>query len=531
MKTLYFNGNIYTGDGFTHSMLVDNGMILALGDSGAMRAQGADAVDLEGKTVIPGLNDSHMHLYGVGTNLTSVQLLGAESIDEIIERAKRFIKENNVPKGTFVTGRGWNQDYFKGEQRLLTKEDLDKISKEHPIVFRRACGHMLSCNSLALEIAGVDENTQARQGGAIDKGKDNKPNGIFREHALEQIESFIPKPDVCTMANTIAKAMEYAASYGLTSIQTNDINDKNYMDMNNAYLKVVENKNAKVRITMQSCFNSLDTFKEYLDSGFYMGMGNSPYRIGPLKLFVDGSLGARTALMRKPYADDQFTRGILCLKQEDLEEFVRLATMHDMQVITHAIGDKAIEMVLDAIEKHGKEGNPLRHGIVHAQITDKALLERFKALNVLAFVQPIFLHYDMHIVKSRVGKELAETSYAFNTMDKMGVHTSFGTDSPVEDLKTFDNIHCSVNRQDLKHMPKEGFMPNEKFNIYDAIRCYTQEGAYASFEEYEKGKLQEGMFADFAVLDRNIFEIPSSELIDTKVLMTVMGGQVTYKAV
>ena len=165
MKTLYFNGNIYTGDGFTHSLLVDNGVIIAVGDAAAMRANGANAFDLEGKTVIPGLNDSHMHLYGVGTNIMSVQMLGAHSPEDVIERAKKFIAENNVPAGTYVTGRGWNQDYFTGEKRLLNRYDLDKISTEHPIVFRRACGHMLVCNSKALELSGVNKNTEACPGG------------------------------------------------------------------------------------------------------------------------------------------------------------------------------------------------------------------------------------------------------------------------------------------------------------------------------------------------------------------------------
>ncbi|MBQ7094563.1 MAG: amidohydrolase family protein, partial [Clostridia bacterium] len=300
--------------------------------------------------------------------------------------------------------------------------------------------------------------------------------------------------------------------------------------MDAAYKKVVADGKAKCRITQQSCFNTLVGFKEYLEAGFRMGNGNSPYRIGPLKLFVDGSLGARTALMRKPYADDPSTVGIECMSQETLNEFVRIATEHKMQVITHAIGDKAIEMVLNAIEKEGGEGNALRHGVVHAQITDKPMLERFKKLNALCFAQPIFLHYDMHVVADRVGEELANTSYNFKTLYDSGVHTSFGTDSPVEDLKTFDNIHCAVNRRDLKHFPEGGWVPSECFTVKEAIDCYTKEGAYASFEEYEKGTLEDGKFADFVVLDRNIFEIPKADLINTKVLMTVMGGEVTYKA-
>lgn len=530
MKTLYFNGNIYTGEGFTHSLLVDNGIILASGDAAAMRASGANAVDLEGRTVLPGFNDSHMHLYGVGTNLMSVQLLGSTGVSDIIERAKKFISDNNIPEGTYVTGRGWNQDYFTSDKRLLTRYDLDKISTKHPIVFRRACGHVLVCNSLALSLAGIGRSTASAPGGSIDKDENGEPTGILREHAMSQVEQFIPQRTVDEMADIIAKAQEYAASYGITSIQTNDINDSNFRIMDAAYKKVAESGRAKVRITMQSCFNTLVGFKEYLEAGFRMGNGNSPYRIGPLKLFVDGSLGARTALMRKPYNDDPSTKGIECMSQETLNEFHRIATEHNMQVITHAIGDRAIEMVLNAIEAEGGKPGELRHGVVHAQITDKALLDRFSQLKALCFAQPIFLHYDMHVVEDRVGEELAKTSYNFKTLYDSGVHTSFGTDSPVEDLKTFDNIHCAVNRRDLRHYPEGGFVPSECFSVKEAIDCYTKEGAYASFEEHEKGTLEDGKFADFVVLDRNIFEIPKADILNTKVVMTVMGGTVTYKA-
>lgn len=530
MKTLYFNGNIYTGEGFTHSLLVDNGIILAVGDAAAMRASGAKAVDLEGHTVVPGFNDSHMHLYGVGTNLMSVQLLGATSIGDIVERAKKFIADNHIPEGTYVTGRGWNQDYFTSEKRLLTRYDLDMISTKHPIIFRRACGHILACNSLALSLAGIDKDVSSVPGGGIDKDENGRPTGILREHAMAQVEQFIPELTSDEMADIIVKAQEYAASYGITSVQTNDITDGNFRTMNEAYKKVADSGRAKVRVTMQSCFNTLVGFKEYLEAGFRMGNGNSPYRIGPLKLFVDGSLGARTALMRSPYHDEPTTKGIECMSQETLNEFHRIATENNMQVITHAIGDRAIEMVLDAIEKEGGKGNELRHGIVHAQITDKALLARFKELNALCFAQPIFLHYDMHVVADRVGEELAQTSYNFKTLYDSGVHVSFGTDSPVEDLKTFDNIHCAVCRRDLKHYPEGGFVPSECFSVIEAVDCYTKAGAYASFEEYEKGTLEDGKFADFVVLDRNIFEIPKADIINTKVLMTVMGGNVTYKA-
>ncbi len=529
MKTLYFNGNIYTGSGFTHSLLEENGVILAMGDAAAMRAEGAKAFDLEGKTVVPGFNDSHLHLMGLGKHLLSVNLLGCKSIDEVKKRTADFIKNNNVEKGAFVTGRGWNQDYFEGEKRLLTRDDLDEVSKDHPIILRRACGHMLTCNSLALEKAGIDENTPAVSGGEIRRDEKGRLSGIFTERAMGLVEGAVPRPDAETVAKYLKKGMEYAASYGLTSLQPNDINDMDYPLIDEAYHLLEQRGEMKTRINVQCCFNTVEGYEKFLNDGYYMGKGNSLYKIGPLKLFVDGSLGARTALMRKPYKDDPNAEGILCTDEKTLDEFYKLAESHKMQVVTHAIGDRAVEMVLGAIERNAEKGNPLRHGVVHAQITDKALLERFKELNAFALVQPIFLHYDMHIVEQRVGKELAETSYNFKTLDDMGVCVSFGTDSPVEDVSTFDNLHCAVNRQDLKGFPEGGYVPSERFSVENAVKCYTHAGALTSFEEYEKGLLEPGMMADFAVLDRNIFEIDKSEIIKTKVLMTVMGGNITYK--
>jgi hypothetical protein len=218
------------------------------------------------------------------------------------------------------------------------------------------------------------------------------------------------------------------------------------------------------------------------------------------------------------------------MPQEEMDAIVAKASKHKMQVITHAIGDAAIEEVLNSYEKVIKNGNnPLRHGVVHCQITDLGLLKRFRDLNVLAFVQPIFLHYDMHIVESRVGKKLASTSYAFNTMDRLGVHVSYGTDCPVEDLDPFANLHCAVSRQDLSNYPDNGFYSDEKVDIYRAVDNYTVASAYASFEENEKGRIKPGEYADIVMLDKNIFSVPSNEIKTTQVLMTILGGNIVYE--
>ena len=253
-------------------------------------------------------------------------------------------------------------------------------------------------------------------------------------------------------------------------------------------------------------------------------------KIGPLKMFTDGSLGARTALMRQDYADAPGQRGIEILTQQELDELVRMADENGMQIAIHAIGDKANEMVLDSYQKViGPEGNTHRHGIVHCQITDLPMLKRYQQMDVYAMVQPIFLHYDLHIVEDRVGKELAATSYAFHTMNQMGLHVSYGTDSPVEDMDPIQNLHCAVCRQDLKHFPAGGYVPEERVDIFQAVDDYTIGGAQNAFEENQKGRLQPGYLADLVMLDQDIFHVPSDKILDTQVLMTMVGGKVVYE--
>ena len=528
MKTLYFNGNIYTGDAFVGALLVEDGVIAETGPEAERSADGAERADLRGKTVIPGFNDSHLHLYGLGRYLRSVQLAGCGGVEEILERTRKFIADNHIPPGSVVTGRGWNEDYFSREKRYPIRDDLDRISAEHPIILRRVCGHVAVCNSLALKAAGIGRNTPPVPGGQILRDGAGEPNGIFTENSIEQIEAIIPPPAVPDIKDAVAAAMDRAVSYGITSVQTNDVND-DFPLIQAAYRELEREGRLKVRVTMQNCFTTLEGFRKYLEQAAVL-RGSDLYRPGPLKLYADGSLGGRTALLSGPYHDDPSACGVQVMPQEEMDAFFQLAEENGLQVIVHAIGDQAVRMVVEAVKHIVAPGNPLRHGIVHAQITSEDLLEEIRKERILAFVQPIFLHYDMHIVRERVGRSLAATSYAFRRMADQGVHVSFGTDCPVEGISPFDNLYCAVTSQDLSGQPEGGFYPDGRFPVRQAVDCYTYEGAYASFEERRKGKLRKGYAADFAVLDKDIFKADPRELRHTKVLLTVMGGRVTYRA-
>jgi predicted amidohydrolase YtcJ len=531
LKTILKNGKIYVEkDNFQEAIFIENGIIQQVGTNEEILKNNADnIIDLQGKTVLPGFNDSHLHLSWIGDSMSSCNLVPAKSIDDIIELGKKFLKENK--NTTVLTGRGWNQDYFtSGEKRLLNRFDLDKISTEIPIVFDRVCGHVSVGNTKALEILNVDENTTI-DGGVIELGDDGKPNGIFNENAVRIIQSIIPEKSDEDKEEDFIKAANYALSLGITSVQSCDITSSNFKSMFNIIHNIYNNKKLKLRYSHQYNFQDINDFKTYLETEHRTGQYDEKFLSkGALKLFKDGSLGARTALMLKDYEDAPDTKGVAALSDEQLQDLCDLATEHGIGVVTHAIGDGAIESVINAYEKTMEGGkNPLRHGIVHCQITSMEQLKRIAKLNIPVMYQPIFLDYDIKIVEARVGKELSSTSYAFNTLYKLGAPISLGTDSPVEDCNPFPNIYCAVTRLGLDGNPVGGFYPNEKMELEDVIDTYTIGSAYNEFKEDFKGRLKPEYVADLIILDRDIFTIDELQIKDIKVEKTMIDGEFVYE--
>ncbi len=530
---ILYNGKIITMDRketIAEAILIKDELIVKVGNNEeilSIKDTDEICIDLQGKSVIPGLNDSHMHLYGFGLSLQMVNLMNSVSIDDLSDRVLTFLGNHSLNENSWIQGRGWNQDYFINNNRFPNRQDLDKISLTHPIVLSRACGHMIVVNSKALELCGIGETTKQVEGGEFDIDL-----GLFREHAMSLIMDNVPNPSLHDIRNMLINALEYANSRGLTSIQTDDLSHAgDYKLMLEAYESLRNEKKLTCRIYEQCLLNSKEQFNEFLSLGYKTGVGDDFFKIGPLKILSDGSLGARTAALRNPYADSPDTNGIMCYSEEELDDLIQTAHLKDMQIAVHCIGDRAMTIVLNSYEKafNIKNNNNHRHGIIHCQITDVAILNKFKTLNILAYVQPIFLHYDLHMVESRVGEQLAKTSYAFHTMIDKGIHTSFGTDCPVEPLDPLQNIYCAVTRSDLTGNPQGGWNPQEKLSVYDAIYHYTQEGAYASFEEKRKGSLEEGKLADFVVLNDDILLIDPVQIKDVEILMTYVGGKLVYQ--
>lgn len=532
MKTIYVNGMIYTvTKGLAEAFVEENGKFIYVGSSKeALSYQDLESkvVDLKGQFVTAGFNDSHMHVLNFGNTLNMVSLSDVTtSLEKVIERLKEYIQENQIEEGTWVRGRGWNHDFFEDEHRFPNRYDLDKVSLHHPIVITRACGHVCVCNSKAIEMLGLTANMPKIDGGEFEI-EDGKLNGVFKENALNLVYSQIPQPTVKEIKEMFKKAFKALNSYGITSAQTDDLEVfENYQDVLQAYHELEKENEMTVKIYEQSHFSTIEGLKEFMSLGYKTGVGSDKFRIGPLKMMADGSLGARTALMSEPYHDDPTKIGIQTFSQEELNEIVDYASSQGMQIAIHAIGDKAVDMIMEAYQRtlslHPRQDH--RHGIVHCQITRQDLLDKFKELELQAYIQSIFLDYDITIVEERVGSHRAKESYAFKTLFDNN-HASNGSDCPVELPDVLKGMQCAVTRYSTHG--KGPYLPEQSLTIEEAIQSFTINGAYASFEEDKKGSIEVGKVADFVVLDQNPLQCNPFKLKDIQVLATYLDGKCVY---
>lgn len=537
MDKIFYNGNVVTMDEHhpaAEAFLVRDGDFVQVGSNAELmqKCQGAEMTDLQGKTVLPAFTESHMHVLSLGMFLKDVNLQHANGIGNVIDVSRTYIQDHHVAPGIWVRGRGWNQDNFKDENRFLTRYDLDKISNQHPIAFVRTCGHVIAVNSCALELVGMSDHAPEIDGGQIDVDENGKPIGIFREKARQIILGAIPEQTKGELKELIALASDEALAHGITTIHTDDFKDvpNNYQKVIDTYEELEADGNLKIRIYEQCNLPSVEKITHFLSAGYRTGYGSEQFRLGPLKLLADGSLGSRTAYLREPYSDDGETRGIHLFSQEDLNEMIALCHKSGMQVAIHAIGDGAMDMVLDGIEKAKAEcpRTGERHGVIHCQITHHDQLERMKKLDLLAYIQPIFINYDINIVEDRVGKERASTSYNWKEFVDKGITICGGSDCPVESLNIMENIYTAVLRKTLKGQPKGGWKPDQCLTVMETVKSFTTGGAYASFEENRKGTITAGKMADFVVLPENIFTIDPERIKDITIDATYLNGNLAY---
>ena len=531
---LFYNGHFYTGPGYAASVLwAQGGRIRALGGPELLAAAPPELprTDLGGGWALPGFNDSHLHLLDVGRGLASVDLFGASGPADIAARCAAFVRAHAVPPGQAVYGNGWNQDLFAGPHALPTRADLDAVVPDHPLLLDRVCGHIMLCNTAALRAAGITSQTPDPPGGGIDRGPGGEPNGLLRDNAVALVRPLLPAETPAACAGRWRAALAHAAAHGLTSVQTCDVRSRDWPTVLAALEELDAQDALPLRLTLQCAMDTPADLQALWDAGYRPGAHGKRWKIGPLKLFLDGSLGARTAWLRGGYADAPGAHGLCCLPMAEALALARKADAAGMQVVAHAIGDGAMEEMLDIIETlNAPRGgaNPLRHGVVHCQVTAPGQWDRLAALGAGALVQPIFLDYDHTIVTARCGAALAGTSYAFGDAVRRGLPVSYGTDAPVESLDPLRNLYAAVTRRPLSGGAP--WQPQQAVTRAQALFCYTQGSAWQEFAEAEKGRLAPGLLADFTVLDRDYFTVPEADIPRLRVQATVTGGQVVYRA-
>ena len=569
MITLWTNGTIYTGHGhFAQAFAIKDDQFYAVGSleqvQDICRASGEPlfTYDLDGRFVCPGFNDSHMHLLSMGRSLVEVHL-GAHtsSKEEMIAHLKVALAARPdlanatsdiaatkaYTKSTpWLCGRGWNQEYFQGDHSLPTRWDLDQVSTEVPIYLARACGHIAVVNSRAIELMGLTAATPQSADASYDVDEHGEPTGILRENALSWATSLIPAPTKDEIKHMLKTACQLCNQYGITSVHSDDfdmwpqVSPQMILD---CYGELIEEGKLTVRVIEQCLLPTREKLENFLASGYSTGsticaptepepdpIPADQFRIGPLKLLLDGSLGANTAYLQEEYADAPGEKGMPLYTQEELDHMVLAAHREGMQIAMHAIGDGAVQMGLDAYAK-AQAAYPrqdARHGIVHCQLTTADQLEQFKEQGIHAYIQSIFLDADAPIVEKRVSPQLAATSYQAATYLDQGISLSNGSDAPVELPHVMAGIQCAVTRRSL-HTPMEApYLPKEALSVAQAIDSYTAGGAYASFEEQLKGQILPGMLADFVVLEEDPFQVPVEQLSKIQVNTTVLGGYPVY---
>lgn len=531
MKKLFYNGKIYTmktEQTIFNYMIVSDGIIQACGEGIPETLVGYDeVVDLQGQTVLPGFNDSHLHLLGLGMLSSRLILRGISSYTELKDKLSTYKATQKIQASEPILAFGFNEKEI-GERTLPTKEQLDQIEAAHPLFIIRACGHLAVMNSQAITYLAERENLAEQIG--IEKNKDGTYTGIVKEKAIGLIYKQFPVTEE-VIKSYIQKAIQISLSLGITSVQTDDLAvfpEMGWQKIVEIYKQLAQEDQLAIRIYEQTLFHTLEPYKAYLKEKKKQHQYGR-FQLGPLKLVLDGSLGGRTAALRAPYQDDAKSRGVLNYSYDDLKDFLTYAYQEEEQVAIHCIGDRALAMVVaiweSLAENYGYK--PLRNGIVHCQVTDVDLVKRCRALGLIIYSQPIFLDSDIHIVEDRLG-ERAQTSYKGKEWLDLGVVVALGSDAPVDRYNPFDGIYCAVSRKDLSGYPAGGFLPEQALSRFEAVKGYTYDSAYASFEEQQKGLLEKGYCADFIVVTQDYLKCTEEDLKDIKVVATYVGGICRY---
>jgi predicted amidohydrolase YtcJ len=547
-EIIFMNGNIYTGVVDTSSfhsiqraeaLAVRDGRVEAVGRGDEilkLKGPSTEVINLGGHFAMPGFNDAHMHLANAGFQRLTVNLMGVKSLTEFRDRIRERLQ--NAGPDEWIVGGGWDQTLWPVKE-LPSRWDIDEVTTDHPVFLQRVDGHIAVANTRALQLASITVASKDPPGGKIDRDTTGQATGILRETARQAVTVVIPKPNHDKRRQAIESGLKDLARNGITSAQDNSDSGDSKLSWDDFQIFEEIERGGKLtaRITEWLPFNDpLPLLREHRSAH---SESDNLLRTGMLKAYMDGSLGSRTAALLEPYADDPANSGLPQYEPDTLTQLTKERVDAGFQIGFHAIGDKGVQMALDAFAAAEKEaheinakaangGTDYRLRIEHAQVTNPVQVTRFKELKVIASMQPSHLLTDMNWAESRLGPKRAAHSYAWAEFLKKGVPLAFGTDYPVEPVTPFRGLYAAVTRK--SEDGKKEYYPEQKLNMEQAIAAYTTGSAFAEFAEKDKGTLAPGMLADLVVLDMDITAVPPEKILSTRVLRTVVAGKTVYEA-
>lgn len=533
-----FNGNIYTlndAQPKAEALAVTDGKIVYVGNNVNANQWVADTtsiIDLEGKTLTPGFIEGHAHLMGIGENLLNLDLLNTRSYDEIVEMVKN--KADSSKDGEWILGRGWHQDkWFVLPENMIdgfpTHHKLSEISPNNPVVLSHASGHAVLANAKALELAGITKDTPDPEGGAIFKDLGGNPTGILNETAELLLEGVIPEDSDDRKIQILNMAIEECLKNGITSFHDAGVKQKT-IDLYESFLN---NGLLKIRLYVMLDGSKEELLKNWYESGPKIGLGDDFLTVRSIKLYSDGALGSRGALLLEDYTDAPGVQGLRITPADQIMRVAEQGTKNGFQIATHCIGDRANHEVLDMYEiilnSDTTMTNP-RFRIEHAQHIAGADIARFGELGVIPSMQAIHMSSDRPWAIDRLGEaRIIEGAYMWQELISTGANVMNGTDAPVEPLTPLGSYYASVTRQTLDGTPENGFEPDQKMTREQALKAYTINNAYGAFEEDIKGSIEIGKVADFTVFSKDILKVPTQEILSTEVEYTIVNGAIRYQ--
>lgn len=530
VETVYYNGIIHTLDDrvpLASAVAVGQGRIMAVGSSKELLAGLGPVVrrvDLRGRAVIPGLVDAHCHFMGYAEERAWIDLVGTSSLDQILQRVSA--KAASAAPGAWILGRGWDQNDWS-DARYPDKAALDRIAPDNPVYLVRVCGHAAYVNSRTLSLAGISKDTKDPAGGKILRDAAGEPTGVLLDEAKEMVARIVPPPGKAEKKRLAAEAAQACLAVGLVGVHEMGIS----METDSLYEELYAEKALPLRVVAYWSGDD-PSFDRMLERGPVRGLADDHFSIVGCKFYADGSLGARSAALLEDYSDDPGNRGILVTDPEKLAAEVRACHAKGFQSAIHAIGDAAVREALEVYARILSESpSPdARHRIEHSQVVSPEDIPRFAALGVVPSMQFTHCTSDMDWAGKRLGPERVKGAYAWRSLIDAGSRIPGGSDFPVESINPFLGIYAAVTRENLSGKPVGGWFPAQRLTVLEAVRAFTVDAAWAAHEEGVAGSLAPGKRADLIVLSDDIFSVRPEVIPRIKVLATVIGGEVVYRA-